>query len=104
MAENKIEPYYLFENYFKMTTKKRVLSGLFAFALLATTAVGVAKSKKSEATMSDLAMANVEALATGEFPDPIHMCIHDCSLCMCYIPPIDVDPTGHWIYGARSYY
>ena len=46
--------------------KKRPLSGLFALALLATTAVGVAESKKSEAAMSDLAMANVEALAFYE--------------------------------------
>ena len=46
--------------------KKKLFSGLFALALLATTAVGVAESKKSEATMSDLAMANVEALANGE--------------------------------------
>ena len=50
----------------KTKRNKRILSGLFAFALLATTAVGVAESKKSEATMSDLAMANVEALANGE--------------------------------------
>ena len=46
--------------------KKKLLSGLFALALLATTAVGVAESKKSEVAMSDLAMANVEALANGE--------------------------------------
>ena len=49
-----------------MTTKKKVLSGLFALALLTTTAVGITESKKSETTMSDLAMANVEALANGE--------------------------------------
>ena len=49
-----------------MTTIKKVLSGLFALALLATTAVGVAESKKSETTMSDLALANIEALAFNE--------------------------------------
>ena len=53
-----------------MITKKKLLSGLFALALLATTAVGVAESKKSEAAMSDLAMANVEALANGEIGYP----------------------------------
>ena len=58
-----------------MTTKKKVLSGLFALALLATTAVGVAESKKSEATMSDLAMANIEALANGEVEFP-WLCRH----------------------------
>ena len=46
--------------------KKKLLSGLFALALLATTAVGVVESRKSEAGLSDLAMANVEALADGE--------------------------------------
>ncbi len=56
-----------------MTTKRRVLSGLFALALLATTAVGVAESRKGEATMSDLAMANIEALATPEQPN-----VDDC--------------------------
>ena len=49
-----------------MIEKKKLFSGLFALALLATMAVGVAESKKSETTMSDLAMANVEALANGE--------------------------------------
>lgn len=49
-----------------MITKKKFLPGLFALFLLATTAVGVVESKKSEATMSNLAMANVEALADNE--------------------------------------
>ena len=39
------------------------LSALFALALLATTAVGVAESRKSVVALSDLAMANIEALA-----------------------------------------
>lgn len=50
----------------KTKRNKRGLSGLFVFALLATTTVEVAESKKSEATMSDLVMANVETLANGE--------------------------------------
>ncbi len=65
MAENKIE-LLIKKTMFKMTRKKKLFSGLFALALLATTAVGVAESKKSEANMSDLAIANVEALANGE--------------------------------------
>jgi hypothetical protein len=46
--------------------KKRILSGLFALALLATAGFGVQKSVKSEASLSDLALANVEALAQNE--------------------------------------
>ena len=46
--------------------KKKILSGLFASALLIAAAIGAMESKKSEAGLSDLAMANLEALATGE--------------------------------------
>lgn len=46
--------------------KKRILSGIFALALLVTTGYGVNKSMKSDFDLSDLALANVEALATGE--------------------------------------
>ena len=86
--------------------KKRVLSGLLALALLATAGLGVQKSMKSDANLSDLALANVEALADAEFPRPgdFTLCIHDCTICACYIPPIDVDPEGIWVYGARNYY
>jgi len=43
-----------------------MLSGLFALALLATAGYGVNKSMNSDANLSDLALANVEALANGE--------------------------------------
>jgi hypothetical protein len=46
--------------------KKVLLSGIFALALLATAGYGVNKSMKSDANLSDLALANVEALAIGE--------------------------------------
>ena len=49
--------------------KKKILSGLFALALLATAGYGVNKSMKSEANLSDLALNNVEALANGEIED-----------------------------------
>ncbi len=49
--------------------KKRILSELFALALLATAGYGVQKSVKSEAGLSDLALANVEALAQNEIGD-----------------------------------
>jgi len=46
--------------------KKKVLSGLFALALLVATGYGVNQSMKSEANLSDLALSNVEALAQNE--------------------------------------
>lgn len=46
--------------------KKKILSGVFALALLATAGWGVHKSMNSDADLSDLALANVEALANGE--------------------------------------
>ena len=46
--------------------KKKVLSGVFALAPLATAGWGVNKSMSNDAGMSDLALSNVEALATGE--------------------------------------
>lgn len=46
--------------------KKKVLSGLFALAFLATVGFGVNKSMKSDANLSDLTLSNVEALANGE--------------------------------------
>lgn len=46
--------------------KKKVLSCLFALALLATAGFGVNKSMNSDAKLSDLALANVEALANSE--------------------------------------
>lgn len=46
--------------------KKRILSGIFAFAFLVTVGMGVDKSMKSDAGLSDLALANVEALAQNE--------------------------------------
>lgn len=46
--------------------KKKILSGVFALALLATAGYGVNKSMKSNADLSDLALSNVEALAQSE--------------------------------------
>ena len=46
--------------------RKKIFIGLFALALLATAGYGVQKSMKSEAGLSDLALANVEALARNE--------------------------------------
>lgn len=46
--------------------KKKILSGLFVSALLIAAGAGAMESRKSEAGLSDLAMANVEALAQYE--------------------------------------
>ena len=46
--------------------KKKILSGVFALALLAATGFGVNKSMKNDAGLSDLALSNVEALAQSE--------------------------------------
>ncbi|KUK59653.1 MAG: hypothetical protein XD81_0757 [Bacteroidetes bacterium 38_7] len=46
--------------------KKKILSGIFALALLGATGYGVNQSLKSGADLSDLALMNVEALADGE--------------------------------------
>lgn len=48
--------------------RKKIFSSVFALALLATASWGVNESKKSEAILSDLALANVEALAFNENP------------------------------------
>ena len=55
--------------------KKKILSGLFALALLATAGFGVQKSLKSDVGLSDLALNNVEALAQGEVEFP-WLCRH----------------------------
>lgn len=63
--------------------KKRVLSGVFALALLATAGFGVNKSMKSDAGLSDLALSNVEALASSESSDCPNGCLDAPGLCYC---------------------
>lgn len=65
---------------------------------------GVNKSMNSDANLSDFTLANVDALANGEFPEVSVTCIHDCTLCICIIPAIDIDPVAHRVYGAKNYY
>lgn len=61
--------------------KKKILSGVFALALLATAGFGVQKSMKSNANLSDLALSNVEALASGESSS--YDCGNGCSGAYC---------------------
>lgn len=63
--------------------KKRILSGLFALALLATAGYGVNKSMKSDADLSDLALMNVEALARSENPGT-HWDCDESDTIVCY--------------------
>ena len=67
--------------------KKKILSGLFALALLATAGFGVNKSLKSDAGLSDLALSNVEALADRK-PGGGYDCCNTCSgaLCGTFVP------------------
>ncbi len=46
--------------------KKKVLLGIFALAIIATVGFGVRESMRSNVNMSDLTLANVEALANNE--------------------------------------
>lgn len=46
--------------------KKKTLLGLFVLIFLATAGFGVNKSMKSDASLSDLGLANVKALAQSE--------------------------------------
>ena len=48
--------------------KKVILNSIFALALLVIAGYGVNKSMNSDAILSDLALANVEALAQNENP------------------------------------
>ncbi len=50
--------------------KKKILSGIFALALLGATGYGVSKSVNGNADLSLLALSNVEALASGENGTP----------------------------------
>ena len=87
--------------------KKKILSGVFAPVLLATAGFGVHKSMKSDAGLSDWALANVEALAQGEgsFDDLAELC-EWCAgqYCHYYITYPDGSGTGwsHWNMKKRK--
>ncbi len=49
--------------------KKKILSGVFAFAIMVTAGYGVNKVSNGDRDLSYLALSNVEALANGESGD-----------------------------------
>lgn len=73
--------------------RKKVLSSVFALALLATAGWGVNKSMSNDAGLSDLALANVEALAQGEVTFPW--------LCMQTTPDHCITEDGYEYTGER---
>ena len=76
--------------------KKKILSGVFALALLATIGFGVNKSMKSDAGLSDLALSNVEALASGEI-NGYTGCKSGSGYCAIYL-------NGTQIFSSYSHY
>ena len=73
--------------------KKKILSGLFALALLVATGYGVNESMKDEANLTDLALSNVEALANGEVEFPW--------LCQHTSPKVCTIDMGNMYFGKR---
>lgn len=67
----------------KIIMKKFLISSIFAVALIATTVWGVNKSMNSDANLSDLALANVEALAQNENPGTDWDCAPSTKI-VCY--------------------
>ncbi|HHX69935.1 MAG TPA: hypothetical protein GX708_18055 [Gallicola sp.] len=66
--------------------KKRILSAIFAFAFLVTVGLGVNESMKSNTGLSDLALANVEALAQESGGDFVITCGRNCGACYYLVP------------------
>ena len=84
--------------------KKKILGGLFAFAVMVATSYGVNRSMENDADLSDMALKNVEALALGEqgendpFPPINPMCPNGCLAngrgCLCHIWHKDLKEAG----------
>ena len=71
-----------------LNMRKKIFSGLFALSLLVATGYGVNQSMKSDDGLSDLALANVEALASGETSEEFYEATG------CYATIRDVSCTG----------
>ncbi|MDD3968181.1 MULTISPECIES: NVEALA domain-containing protein [unclassified Proteiniphilum] len=62
-------------------SKKTVLSSIFAIALVTVAGMGINKSVNKDTALSNLALSNVEALATPEQPLQIPCEMEDKSKC-----------------------
>lgn len=62
--------------------KKKILSTGFSLALLVAATAGIVESKKNNVVLNDLALANLEALATGETSDEFYQAT-GCWACIC---------------------
>ncbi len=63
--------------------KKVILSTIFSITVLASTSYGVSKSVKSNSFISNLALSNIEALASGESGDNF-ICKNPETLKICH--------------------
>ena len=93
--------------------KKKILSGVFALALLITAGYGVSKSVNGNAYLFVLALSNVEALAQSEYPEFWENCAGswDRKRCVCgnraftYAVAVKNPPcyTDDMLYYGRTY-
>ena len=82
--------------------KKKILSGIFALALLITAGYGVSKSMNGDADLSVLALSNVEALANGESGDSL--CDQYCMVAndwICYVKVNGIKQCEYFNYRKK---
>lgn len=67
--------------------KKFILKATMVAAFTAVAGYGVYNNQKEEVTLSDTALANVEALAEEEYIDPMcpNGCLYGGSGCLCHV-------------------
>jgi len=83
--------------------KKKILSGIFALALLITAGYGVSKSMNGDADLSVLALSNVEALANGESGDSL--CDQYCMVAndwICYVKVNGIKQCEYFNYRKKN--
>jgi len=64
--------------------KTKILGGIFTLAVMVVLGYGVNKSVQNNADLSDMALSNVEALASGELADCEYGCFANGDGCWCY--------------------
>lgn len=75
--------------------KRKILMGLFSFALLIATGYGINKSMQSNVGLTELALTNVEALGQGEVDFPW--------LCQHTSPKVCIIDMGDMFLGDRIF-